>query len=104
MQKNVGASIIIGVPEHDQIDYVEQKVKSYNIKLAIHNHGPEDKMYPNPADENFCNRQHLFQSGSVRLTSVSLAALTDAFRQINCSTKKIIFLCPVLKSSVIIKV
>ena len=46
--KNVGASIIIGVPEHDQIDYVEQKVKSYNIKLAIHNHGPEDKMYPNP--------------------------------------------------------
>ncbi|MEO8820074.1 MAG: sugar phosphate isomerase/epimerase family protein [Ginsengibacter sp.] len=46
--KNVGASIIIGVPEHDQVDYVEQKVKSYNIKLAIHNHGPEDKMYPNP--------------------------------------------------------
>lgn len=46
--KNVGVSIIIGVPEHDQIDYVEQKVKSYNIKLAIHNHGPEDKMYPNP--------------------------------------------------------
>lgn len=46
--KNVGVSMIIGVPEHDQIDYVEQKVKSYNIKLAIHNHGPEDKMYPNP--------------------------------------------------------
>ena len=46
--KNVGVSLIIGVPEHDQIDYVEQKVKSYNIKLAIHNHGPEDKMYPSP--------------------------------------------------------
>ena len=46
--KNVGVSMIIGVPEHDQIDYVEQKVKTYNIKLAIHNHGPEDKMYPNP--------------------------------------------------------
>lgn len=46
--KNVGVSMIIGVPEHDQIDYVEEKVKSYNIKLAIHNHGPEDKMYPNP--------------------------------------------------------
>lgn len=46
--KNVGVSIIIGVPGHDQIDYVEQKVKSYDIKLAIHNHGPEDKMYPNP--------------------------------------------------------
>ncbi|MGN6343222.1 MAG: sugar phosphate isomerase/epimerase family protein [Ginsengibacter sp.] len=46
--KNVGVSMIIGVPEHDKIDYVQEKVKSYNIKLAIHNHGPEDKMYPNP--------------------------------------------------------
>jgi len=46
--KNVGVSIIVGVPAHDLIDYVEQKVKSYNIKLAIHNHGPEDKLYPNP--------------------------------------------------------
>jgi inosose dehydratase len=46
--KNAGVSLIIGVPEHDQIDYVQEKVKSYNIKLAIHNHGPEDKMYPGP--------------------------------------------------------
>lgn len=46
--KNVGVSIIVGVPDHDLIDYVEQKVKSYNIKLAIHNHGPEDKLYPSP--------------------------------------------------------
>ena len=46
--KNVGVSIIIGVPEHDLIDYAQQKVKSYNIKLAIHNHGPEDKLYPSP--------------------------------------------------------
>src|SRR6185437_1221227 len=46
--KNVGVPIIVGVPDHDLIDYVEQKVKTYNIKLAIHNHGPEDKLYPNP--------------------------------------------------------
>ena len=46
--KNVGVPIIVGVPNHDLIDYVEQKVKTYNIKLAIHNHGPEDKLYPNP--------------------------------------------------------
>lgn len=46
--KNVGVSIIIGVPNHDLVDYAEQKVKSYNIKLAIHNHGPEDKLYSNP--------------------------------------------------------
>ncbi len=46
--KNAGISLIIGVPEHDQIDYVQEKVKSYNIKFAIHNHGPEDKLYPSP--------------------------------------------------------
>jgi inosose dehydratase len=46
--KNAGVSLIIGVPEHDQIDYVQENVKSDNIKLAIHNHGPEDKMYPSP--------------------------------------------------------
>ena len=46
--KNAGVSLIIGVPEHDQIDYVQEKVKSYNIKFAIHNHGPEDKLYPSP--------------------------------------------------------
>ena len=39
-------SMIIGVPEHELLPYVEQKVKQYNIKLAIHNHGPGDKKYP----------------------------------------------------------
>ncbi len=38
--------MIIGVPEHELLPYVEQKVKEYNIKLAIHNHGPGDKRYP----------------------------------------------------------
>jgi inosose dehydratase len=48
--KNVGVPIIIGVPDHDLIDYAEEKVKAYNIKLAIHNHGPEDKLYPSPQE------------------------------------------------------
>jgi inosose dehydratase len=38
--------IIIGVPNHELLDYVEGKVKDYDIKLAIHNHGPGDKLYP----------------------------------------------------------
>ena len=29
---------------------VERFAKQYNIKVAIHNHGPEDKRYPAPAD------------------------------------------------------
>ena len=46
--KNAGVDLIIGVPDHDLINYTEQKVKDYNIRVAIHNHGPEDKLYPNP--------------------------------------------------------
>lgn len=38
--------MIIGVPEHDFLSYVEEKVKEYDIKLAIHNHGPGDERYP----------------------------------------------------------
>lgn len=46
--KDVGVSTIVGVPDHDLINYTEQKVKDYKIRLAIHNHGPEDKLYPSP--------------------------------------------------------
>jgi sugar phosphate isomerase/epimerase len=38
--------MIVGVPNHELLPYVENKVKAYNIKLAIHNHGPGDKLYP----------------------------------------------------------
>jgi sugar phosphate isomerase/epimerase len=38
--------MIVGVPNHELLEYVEEKVKEYNIKLAIHNHGPGDKLYP----------------------------------------------------------
>jgi inosose dehydratase len=48
--KNIGVNLIIGAPDYDLLPYVEQKVKSSNIRLAIHNHGPEDKLYPGPKD------------------------------------------------------
>lgn len=38
--------MIVGVPHHELLDYVEQKVKKHDIKLAIHNHGPGDDLYP----------------------------------------------------------
>lgn len=44
--KAAGMEMIIGVPNHELLEYVEGKVKEYNIKLAIHNHGPGDKLYP----------------------------------------------------------
>lgn len=48
--KRVGVSMIVAVPTYDLLDYTEQKVKSTGIRVAIHNHGPEDKLYPGPAD------------------------------------------------------
>ncbi len=44
--RKAGMKIIIGVPNHELLPYAEKKVKDYNIKLAIHNHGPGDKVYP----------------------------------------------------------
>jgi sugar phosphate isomerase/epimerase len=47
--KTAGMRIIIGVPEYDLLPLVEKKVKEYDIKVAIHNHGPGDKVYPLPS-------------------------------------------------------
>ncbi|WP_159517186.1 sugar phosphate isomerase/epimerase family protein [Sunxiuqinia indica] len=44
--QKAGMDIIVGVPDHELLPYVESKVKEYDIKLAIHNHGPGDKLYP----------------------------------------------------------
>ena len=46
--KNAGMKMIVGVPEHELLKYVEKKVKKYDIILAIHNHGPGDDKYPSP--------------------------------------------------------
>ncbi len=46
LAKKAGAKVIIGVPNHELLSYVEEKVIKYDIKLAIHNHGPGDKLYP----------------------------------------------------------
>ena len=41
-----GMKVIIGAPNHELLPLVEKKVKEYNIKVAIHNHGPGDDLYP----------------------------------------------------------
>lgn len=43
-----GMKVIIGAPQTDLLDLVEEKVKQYDIKVAIHNHGPGDDVYPTP--------------------------------------------------------
>jgi sugar phosphate isomerase/epimerase len=44
--KKAKMKMIIGVPNHELLSYTEGKVKKYGIKLAIHNHGPGDDLYP----------------------------------------------------------
>jgi sugar phosphate isomerase/epimerase len=46
---SAGMNVIIGVPEPGLLALVDNKVKEYDIKVAIHNHGPTDKVYPTPA-------------------------------------------------------
>jgi inosose dehydratase len=48
--KNLGVDLIVGVPTVELLPYTEEKVKQYNIRVAIHNHGPEDKLYPSPSN------------------------------------------------------
>jgi sugar phosphate isomerase/epimerase len=47
--KAAGMKVIVGVPAPELLTLVDKKVRQYNIKVAIHNHGPGDKTYPTPA-------------------------------------------------------
>jgi sugar phosphate isomerase/epimerase len=48
--KAAGFPLIFISPEPAALDSVEQMAKEYDIKAAIHNHGPEDKLWPRPQD------------------------------------------------------
>lgn len=48
--KRVGVDMIVGVPNVELLPYVEQKVKEYDFKYAIHLHGPDIKLYPDAED------------------------------------------------------
>ncbi len=48
--KDAGMPTIVCSPHPDALDTVEKMVKEFNIRIAIHNHGPGDKTYPSPLD------------------------------------------------------
>ena len=48
--KNAGFPLIFISPDPKALDTIEQMVKTYDIRVAIHNHGPEDKWWPRPQD------------------------------------------------------
>jgi sugar phosphate isomerase/epimerase len=49
--KRAGVSVIVaGDPSPASLPRVERFVKEYDIRIAIHNHGPEDKLWQSPLD------------------------------------------------------
>jgi sugar phosphate isomerase/epimerase len=49
--KRAGIGVIVaGDPTPQTLPRIEKFVKDYDIRIAIHNHGPEDRLWPSPLD------------------------------------------------------
>jgi inosose dehydratase len=48
--RDVGVPTIVCSPHPDSMAILDAMVKEFDIRLAIHNHGPEDKRFPSPYD------------------------------------------------------
>jgi sugar phosphate isomerase/epimerase len=49
--KRAGVGVIVaGDPAVATLPRIEKFAKEYDIRIAIHNHGPEDKLWPSPLD------------------------------------------------------
>ncbi|HEX4038099.1 MAG TPA: sugar phosphate isomerase/epimerase [Acidobacteriaceae bacterium] len=47
--KRAGISVMVaGDPAPEALPRVEKFIREYDIRVAIHNHGPEDKVWPSP--------------------------------------------------------
>ncbi len=45
-----GMPVMVCAPKHSNLGVIEKLAIKYDRKMAIHNHGPEDKFYPAPSD------------------------------------------------------
>lgn len=45
--RRVGVKLIVGVPNEELLPYVDKKVKAFDMRYAIHIHGPDIKLWPN---------------------------------------------------------
>ena len=46
--KAAGMRVIVAMPQPAMLPLVNQMVQKYDIRVAIHNHGPGDKVWPTP--------------------------------------------------------
>ncbi len=46
--KALGSPLMVIGPTVETLPMIEKCVKEYNIKVAVHNHGPQDKHFPTP--------------------------------------------------------
>ena len=46
--KAAGMKLIIGVPNYELLPYTNRKVQEYDLPVAIHNHGPDNPLFPTP--------------------------------------------------------
>ena len=46
--KRAGFPLIVCMPSRDVLPKLDKYVKEYDVKIAVHNHGPEDKNFPTP--------------------------------------------------------
>ncbi|MEO8028414.1 MAG: sugar phosphate isomerase/epimerase [Bryobacteraceae bacterium] len=46
--KKSGMPLMVSAPSRTTLPKLEKFVKKYDIKIAVHNHGPEDKEFPTP--------------------------------------------------------
>jgi sugar phosphate isomerase/epimerase len=46
--KAAGMKLIIGVPNYELLAYTNKKVQEHDIPVAIHNHGPDNPLFPTP--------------------------------------------------------
>jgi sugar phosphate isomerase/epimerase len=48
--KMAGVKMIVGAPNVELLPHAEKKIKEYDLRLAIHNHGPDNPLFPNATD------------------------------------------------------
>jgi sugar phosphate isomerase/epimerase len=48
--RDAGMPTIVCAPDPDALDTVERMARDYQIRIAIHNHGPDKNEYPSPRD------------------------------------------------------